>query len=212
MATVVLAVLTFKYVRLTHSLVQEARAAKRPNVFVDIEFDSTDVKFIIGNTGSSPAINVKLSVADNIPWRQHPEFQSGIASLAIVQNGLAYLAPGRTLKFNAGYIENNATFFSAESMVTIGLMYQTETGEQVSREVTIELRSYSGVLFESFVHPEREVARAIRDAESHRSSRESTKNVTTRFFRQACPSCGENISASAKKCPHCLEFLPSKTE
>ena len=103
-ATVLLTALTAWYVRLTHTLVQEAKSAKLPNVFVDLEFDSIDVKFIIGNTGSSPALNVRLDVRDSIPWDKIGDHPTGFSSLAIVKSGLTYLAPGRTLKFNVGYV------------------------------------------------------------------------------------------------------------
>lgn len=53
-ATIVLAVLTGRYVHLTNALVEEAKASKHPNVFVDIEFDSYEVRFIVGNSGSTP--------------------------------------------------------------------------------------------------------------------------------------------------------------
>ena len=157
-ATVLLAGLTAWYVRLTHALVEEAKAAKRPNVIVDLEFDTIDVKFLVGNTGSSPAYNLRIPVEDSIPWRKLGDTPTGLAALVIVRSGLKYLAPGRTLKFNAGYVEHSQNFFASGSEVTINLTYQTESGAAVSQSLTIDLPSYSGVLYESFIHPEREVA------------------------------------------------------
>jgi hypothetical protein len=211
-ATVILAVLTAWYVRLTHTLVKEAKSAKLPNVFVDLEFDSFQVKFVIGNTGTSPALDVHLDIEDSIPWRKIGEHPTGLSSLAIVKNGLKYLAPGRTLKFSAGFADNSPEFFAAGSSVTITLSYETEERATITRDLTIELQSYAGVLFESFIDPEREVASAIRDAESSRSLNESSKNLLNRSFRKLCPICGELISPDAKKCPHCLEFIKAKAE
>jgi hypothetical protein len=206
-ATVLLTGLTAWYVRLTHSLVQEARAAKRPNVFVDLEFDSSDVKFLVGNTGASPAFNVRLAVADSIPWRKVGETTTGISELSIVRDGIKYLAPGRTLKFNAGYVDHSPEFFATGSEVEVVLTYEADNGVTMTQTATINLQSYAGVLFESFIHPEREVAMAIRDAERDRSLHEHTKGMAGRLFRTYCPSCRKKISPKAKKCPHCLEFV-----
>ncbi len=206
-ATVILAVLTGKYVKLTHALVEETQSAKFPNVFVDIEFDSYDVKFIVGNAGSSPALDVRFTVQDSVPWRQIENFPCGIASLSIVQHGISYLAPGRILKFLAGYVQHDIDFFASGNTIEVGLTFSTETGKTVSRQFSIDLHSYSGVLYESFIAPEREVAIAIRDAESHRSSLNPVKNIISSFSKKSCPSCGERIASSAKKCPKCHEFI-----
>jgi hypothetical protein len=211
-ATIVLAVLTGRYVRLTNALVEEAKASKHPNVFVDIEFDSYEVRFIVGNAGSTPARNVRFKVTDNVPWRTMGNFESGFESVSAIKTGITYLAPGRILKYNAGFVDQDPAFFSENSSVEIQLTYETESNVIVNRDFAIELRAYSGVLLESFTHPEREVAKAIRDAESHRSSCESSKSMITRIAKKSCPSCGESISPKAKKCPHCLEFLPISPE
>ena len=150
---------------------------------------------------------MKIAVEDAIPWSKFGNRATGFAALSIIENGLKYLAPSRTLKFNAGYVDQSEEFFATGSEVKIALTYQTETGISISQNLTIDLQSYSGVLFESFLDPQREVARAIIKAESNRSSRESTKSMT-RMFRAVCPSCSEQISSTAKKCHHCLEFLP----
>jgi len=207
LATVVLTGLTAWYVRLTHALVQEAKATKRPNVFVDLEFDGNGGKFLIGNSGASPAFNLRIAVEDSIPWRKLGDVSTGIGSLKIVESGLKYLAPGRTLKFFAGTIERNAESFGAGSEVTIGLAYETEDGSTISQLVTIDLQSYTGVLTESFLHPEREVARAIRDTERDRQSRERSNRLLHTFVQTTCPTCCEQVKPDAKKCPHCLEAI-----
>ena len=122
------------------------------------------------------------------------------------------MPPGRILKYNAGFVDRGSAFFSENSSVEIQLTYETESNVIVNRDFVIELRAYSGVLFESFTDPERDVAKAIRDAESRRSSHESSKSMIIRIAKKSCPSCGESISPKAKKCPHCLEFLPISPE
>ena len=211
-ATIALVFLTGRYVKLTHAMVEEARLAKYPNVFVDLEFDDFEVKFLIGNAGSGPAKDLRFQVDDRVPWRKLQNYPSGLSELSIVKSGLSYLAPGRTLKFNAGYVENDPGFFAEGSGISIRLTFETEGGVQLEREFTIDLQSYSGVLFESFRDPQREVARAIRDAERDRSSHERISSQSNRFFKKNCPTCGELVSRSARKCPHCHEPIPEKKE
>lgn len=210
LATVILVFLTGRYVRLTHALVQEAKLAKYPNVFVDVEFDEIDVKFIVGNSGSTPALDVTFNVKDSVPWRKLKDFPSGLASISAVQKGIAYLAPGRTLKFQAGYVDYDPKFFADGSTIDIALSFKTESGQTLNRQFTIELRSYAGILLESFRDPEREVAKAIRDAEFHRRSDQSMSTSIRGMFKKSCPSCGEQVSRAARKCPHCHDPIPAE--
>ena len=210
LATIVLVFLTGKYVRLTHALVEEARVAKYPNVYVDIEFDETDVKFIVGNSGGTAAIDIQFDVKDSVPWRKIDKFPAGINSISVVEHGISYLAPGRILKFPAGYVACDPGFFASGSAIDISLTFKTETGMTVHRQCIIELRSYAGILLETFRNPERDVAKAIHDAESSRRSHESFASSTKNFFKKACPSCGEQVASAAKKCPHCLEVIPDE--
>lgn len=62
-STVVLAVVTCKYMRLTRDLVLETRRARRPRVSVDVQRDSNfDVFLVVKNEGSSPARNLVFEV------------------------------------------------------------------------------------------------------------------------------------------------------
>jgi len=210
-ATIVLAGLTWKYVKFTHALVEESRQTKYPNVFVDIEFDDMDVKFLVGNAGATPALAISFNVRDQVPWRKIGDHPSGITSIVAVQKGISYLAPGRTLKFNAGYVEYDQNFFAEGSSIDIILDFKTEEGIQLHRQFTIDLQSYSGILFESFLDPQREVAKAIRDSERNRRSDESITSHIHNMFKKSCPSCGELVSSKAVKCPHCHEVVPEST-
>lgn len=99
LTTIVLALLTAWYVQLTHALVEEARVAKYPNVYVDVEFDDIDVKFVVGNSGGSAAVDIQFDVKDSVPWRKIGGSQTGIKSISAVERGISYLAPGERLSF-----------------------------------------------------------------------------------------------------------------
>lgn len=208
--TIALVILTAKYVKLTHALVEEAKVSKYPNIYVDLEFDEAEVKFIVGNSGGSAAMDIKINVTDSVPWRKVQQFQTGITSISAVENGISYLAPGRILKFQAGYVERCPEFFAKGSTIDIALTFKTETGKVLHRQYTIELHSYSNILLETFQNPEREVAKAIRDTESSRRTHESITNRKSGLFKKTCPSCGELVQRMAKKCFHCLEVIPNE--
>ncbi|MDV6343145.1 zinc ribbon domain-containing protein [Nitrosomonas sp. Is37] len=207
-ATIVLVGLTGKYVKLTHSLVEESRQAKYPNVFVDIEFDGIDVKFLVGNSGTTPALDIRFDVKDQVPWRKIGDRASGITAITAVQKGISYLAPGRTLKFSAGYVDHDPKFYAEGSTIDVTLAFKTEAGAELHREFTIDFQSYSGILFETFRDPQREVARAIRDSEHDRRSDESITGWMRNMLKKKCPSCGELVASKAIKCPHCHEVIP----
>ena len=209
-ATLVLAFLTAKYVRLTSMLADEARAAKYPNVFVDIEIDNFGIKFVVGNAGATPAQNIRFRVKDTVPWQIHERLPSGVSSLSIVKNGIAYLPPGRTLKFYAGSVRHVKEGFAPGSVIDVGLSFDVEPGKSITRDFCIDMSSYSDVLYESFTNPAEEVALAIRETESKKSSSVLSSGIIARLTKSSCPICQSEIPRGAKKCPMCLEFLPTK--
>lgn len=209
-ATVVLAVLTGRYVRLTHALVEEARVAKYPNVFIDLEFEWSEVKLSIGNSGNAPAKSIRFEIVDRVPWRKMQGYAAGLEDLSVVKNGISYLAPGRTLKFVAGLVDRSNDFFSSNSTIEVGLTFQTETGVELRRHFTIDLQTYANVLLESFGDPQREVARAIRDAERGRSSEARRSRSPLLGTMARCPTCCESVMQSARKCPHCHEPIAER--
>lgn len=204
-ATIVLAILTRKYVRLTHSMLEEARTQKEPNVYVDLELSSYQAKLLIGNSGRSPAVNLRFEVKDNIPWRISEHYPS-LSQMSVVRNGISYLAPFRTLKYIAGYIDDKKTFSELNSSVEIRLAYETEDGKEVKRDFVIDIGQYREVLFESFTNPADKIASAIKGVEAAQKSSIRDRPISL-LFKKPCPICHELISSGAKKCPHCHEFV-----
>jgi hypothetical protein len=210
--SILLVKLTARYVRLTHALVEEAKANKMPNVFVDLEFGSDGVKFVVGNSGSAPAANIAFSIIDNISWRTIGEREESIGTLQVVKDGISYLAPQRTLKYMAGRLERGRQAFRESSRLEIVLTYASEEGRTFRREFVIFLSQYSNVLFESFSDPSLEIARAIKETERNRQSHERMRVLQGQFdlsqVKKTCPICCSSINVAAKKCPTCLEFIP----
>lgn len=78
------------------------------------------------------------------------------------------------------------------------------------RQHTVDFSAYNNILLETFRNPGREVAQAIRDTESSRRSKTSLENATKHILNKVCPSCGEFVKRTAKKCVHCLEAIPDE--
>ena len=209
--TIALVWLTARYVKLTNALVEEARASKFPTVYLDLELDPGMSKFIIGNAGNSPAINIRLDVAKDAMWSPLGKGGgAGIAGLAPAIQGISYLAPGRVLKFTPGTIDDTEKFFAVGSTIQIALSYQTESGHLIKREVLFNLSSYSGVLLESFRRSGREIADAIERVAQDRKIDEFTRRNSDQISKKSCPSCGEKIAITAKKCRFCHESIPTE--
>ena len=152
--------LTSRYVTLIRDLVEEARASKVPTVFADIELSSSACKFVIGNAGTSPALDVTIEVLRDAQWRSLAnDFPVGLLSLSPVKRGIPYMAPGCILKFLPGAIGRE--FFADDSRIELRLSYTTETRRRVSTEITFDLAAYNGIALESF---QDQVAHAINRA------------------------------------------------
>ena len=206
-ASIVLARYTYNYVRLTKQILEEARESKEPIVYVDFEVLESLLRFTIGNSGRSAAVDIKITVEKDIPWLRFLNDQIGVAAIQVVKTGVSYLAPGRTLKYQAG-VFRPARDSIENKVLQLFLQYRNETGRSFERQITVDMSQYESVLFESFRDPSHEVAEAIRRAESSRTSRDSFSVLgMIRAATKRCPMCAEEIPKAARKCSRCGEVL-----
>ena len=207
-ATVAVAYLTWRYVLFTRQLVEESRANRSAEVFIDIDMGNHDIKLVIGNTGRSAARNITLKVSDDIPWRESPHYK-GLSNLAPVLSGISYLAPGRILKYTAGHVDwNRDKPITGYAKFVLG--YESSNGARRTEEFSVSLAEYDGVLLESFSNPSSQIAREISRLRDEMRSNQTADKFVSRIFKKNCPYCGKSVSASARKCPHCLEFLKNR--
>lgn len=202
MATLALAVLTRKYVILSREMLEESRVSRRASVFLDLEMRHSDVRLTVGNLGNASAQNIKIEVKDSLPWRDGLG-SDGFNAISIVKHGLSYLAPGRMLKYEAGFPDWKKVAPN-ESVVEFTLRYESQ-GRQYSDQFRIDLSEYTGVLVESFRNESSEIASTLHDIE--RNLRHKDPGFLQRAMQKSCPFCGKGIPSSAKKCHHCHEFL-----
>lgn len=208
-ATVVLVCLTGRYVRLTKAIVDDMKEAREPDVFVDFECPENMMRLVVGNAGQSAAKDVRFEVVSDVDCVDSLDGEAnvGLAKLPVLQNGVSYLTPGRTLKFYAGVLRIDKEDSASETF-RVKVCYKNDSGKRFDRDVVIDMNQYRNVLFESFRDSILTVAKAIEDAERRRSIRERHGSPMRMFQRKKrCPMCAEQIEPSARKCPHCREWV-----
>ena len=206
-ATIVLARYTYKYVRLAKLLLEDSRESKEPIVYIDFEIPESVMRFTIGNSGRSAAVDIRITIEKDIPWLRFFNDQSGVGAIPVVKTGVSYLAPGRTLKYGAG-VFRPAQDLTENKVLELLLQYKNETGRSFERRIVVDMSQYESVLFESFRDPSHEVAEAIKRAEYSRSSRDRFSAFgIMRAATKNCPMCAEKIPKAARKCSRCGEAL-----
>ncbi|MBA4121380.1 MAG: zinc ribbon domain-containing protein [Acidobacteria bacterium] len=213
-ANVFLVILTSIYVYLTRQMVNETKANRDPTVFVDLEFPEREARVAIGNSGQTPAVNIKFDVQEDVPWRGLGKYSEGLKGLEVIKNGVSYLPSNRILKYSAGIPEWDKVD-EEKRLLKINVSYYNESGKKFEREYFIDLLQYKGILFESFRDSNMAIAKAIRDTEQSQRSRERGDDMlrdmgSHRVSEKRCSMCAELIPREAKICSHCGEVLDSK--
>ena len=129
-ATVTLAWLTYRYVKLTASHLEAQREAHAPRLALSFKPHSTDSWILaVSNTGLDPATNVSFGVGEAFRWEsatsdardtEHsPEKWPRWEEVALIRDGVAQLAPMQAVSatitvapgcFPAGVLKINSTY------------------------------------------------------------------------------------------------------
>lgn len=205
-ATTVLAILTWRYVRLTAALVEENREAREPLVGIDFELPDRGLRMVVANYGQSPATNIRIRVLRDVDWATRGD-GGGFANASPVADGISYLAPGRKLRYLLSYLPGEGT--PAEGMVArFEVTYENSRGQIRTEEMDFDFSQMGNVLFESFRDPVQRVAEAIDSAvRQQATNRQFERFAASRGATKPCPMCAEAIPEAAKKCAHCLEII-----
>jgi len=143
-------------VKVTAETLQEMRAQREPYVYLKFEDPGRGFEFVIGNSGQSAALNVRLDVMREAPWWKrvtggtHVEAVDLLAGMPIFQSGLSRIEPGEKLRYDCGGRPNNQRLDDQNSRVSISVAYTNESGRKFSRQVDIDVRAFMGLLFKSF--------------------------------------------------------------
>lgn len=202
-ATIILAVLTSIYVYLTRRMVKEMAKSREPSVNVDFELPDSMLLLVVSNLGQSVARDVRFRVKKDVQWLSPAPKQNGLSEMSVLRKGISYLPPGRTLKYHAGVV-HDLREKEEDNLFSLELTYESDFGT-IQREIIIDMRQFSGVLFASFQSPLRKISESLEKIENAiRSRRESPLGLIT---KKQCPMCSENIPSAARKCSRCGEML-----
>jgi hypothetical protein len=198
-ATIAVAVLTALYVRFTRQMVNEMRRSRESYVVVDLEVRENALRLVVSNLGLSLAVNIRLEALAPLEGIGTGQPSRELASLSPFTDGIAHLSPGRSLKWQIGYLRPEQGWLSSSLQVRVH--WSNESGKTFSRVSRVPLRQLKGVLHESFESPEVGVSRAIRD--SAQRSAPTIRSVIMPEAKKRCVACAEWIPKSAKVCSHC---------
>jgi len=203
-ATVVLVLLTGRYVRLTGRLAEESKRMRDPLVTVDFEIPDHRLRLVVANHGLTPARDVHVKLLKDTDWLTGRGAQEGLADARPIMTGVSFLAPGRKLKYEAGFPDwRNIPDGPIE--VVMEVSYQSLSGESFSETIPYDFRQLHGILFESFKDSSAQVAEAIKRAEDSRRMDKPSRlmEMMARPATKHCIMCDEQILQNAKKCRHC---------
>lgn len=204
-ATITLAALTRRYVVLTGRMVDAILTSKDPAVYVELGIRSGGPELILmlGNAGPTAAHNLSFTVTDSIAWAAGGH--DGPDTIPALKEGIAYLAPGRTLNYGLGFFawpEKGAD----TGRLTVSIEYRTAEGRPLQTRATMRIRDYQNLRADTFESPEQSIVRAI-----ERTAAQDWSPQLARVSTKRCPMCAETIPRAARKCSRCGESLDPPT-
>lgn len=209
LATLVLVFLTGLYVYLTRRMVLEMAKSHEADVTVDLELPDAMLCFVVANHGQSPARNIRFNVRKDLGWLSPNPGKKGIASLNVIRDGISYLPPRRTLRYEVGTV-HSIKKDEPERVFSLEISYESN-GQSATREVTIDFSQFGSVLFESYRSPMHGISKSLDDIRSE-IQRLGKQSPLTLMTKMACPMCAEQIPVAAKKCSRCGELISSEPE
>lgn len=189
--------------------VREMQEAREPSVYLELEFPSHQSRIVVGNYGLSPALNVRFTVQDNAPWRAINVEPKNLSEAEVVQNGISFLGPGRTLRYIGGSLDW-ARLTKENGDINIEITFENEAKRTFTKRYEINLAYTKSLRFDTYKDTSHEITEAIREMSSNQMIRGSQRQVlpTITTQRISCPVCAEGILPAAKKCRYCHSVIP----
>lgn len=204
-ATLVLVLLTARYVTLTSRVAKETRLNLRPSLSADVSVEGgwNRLYFAVANTGQRPATDATFRLIE----ASDDELEARLKALPPLSQGVSYLAPGRRYHYELDgiRIEDALGGDDGQSYSFSIFMYYRDGDDEFEEKVTIDLAAMDGVLYSSFDSDGTIVAKALKRMTDQ--LRQPRINHLRRFSKTLCDFCREEVSHDAKKCSHCREWI-----
>lgn len=207
-ATVVLVAITAYYARLTRKMLEETKKADGARIYLDLEIYGNTLELNIGNTGKTSAIDIKIEFVENLELLKECNNLDKIKDLFPIKNGISYLAPDRIIQFDIEGFDSSK-INENNSLLEFKIDYKDFLNNTNHLLYKLDLRQYKGSRISSFQNKSANtIANSIHSL--GRSFQFSNSDTLKYLTKTTCLFCKEFINKGAKKCPHCLEFIPKQ--
>ena len=162
LTTIILAFLTYKYVKLTHHMLQEMKMSREPFINVDLELDQRSALIVFENSGQSPAFEVKFGIETDAPFSGHPSDKLP-GELPPVKNGISYFPPNRTYKYRIRDLDWDQIVTYGETFIKVTIEHINSEKSQCLRCYQIDLKNYAEKQYDIYSDPITSIAASIDD-------------------------------------------------
>ena len=208
-STLILVGITAWYAHTTKKMLRAMRLGSAANVSIHFGVISGFVHAVLSNTGKLPAQDIRIRLeSDKIGVK--PAQKDSIYDLPFLKDGVKNLPPNGEYKYRVGYYDREfIEKYNPEIVLHVSYNNGVEEYKETIRFKLLDLRS---VIAGSFMDPVERLSHSleqIRDAckgDQMHNGLPVFGNCNTN-----CPVCGEAIRKEAKKCKHCLEWLPENS-
>jgi hypothetical protein len=205
-ATLVLVVITAWYAHTTKRMLHAMRLDSAAYLSIHFGVISGFVHAVLLNTGKLPAQDIHIRLeSDKIGAK--PAKMDTIYDLPFLKDGVKNLPPNGKYKYRVGYYDEEfIEKYNPEIVLHVTYNNGVEEYKETIRFKLLDLRS---VIAGSFMDPVERLSHSLEQIRDACKSNHMNNGLPVFGNRNKnCPVCGELIHKEAKKCKHCLEWLP----
>lgn len=207
-STLILVCITAWYAWTTRKMLSHMKQDVAARVNLSLSLSQRVVFFTLINTGKKPAHNLRISL-DNEKVGIKPLRMKSLYELPFLKDSISYLPPGERYKYRVGQLDVD---FVEENHPVMKFILNYEDGfDSIQEKIEIKLLDYIHIIQRSFMEPTDGIVNALRGIQSELESNDFSKDITSGLSSKSCPVCGEWILEEARKCKHCLEWLPENS-
>jgi len=207
--TIILVGVTIWYAVITQKILKQERLNSAAKVFFRIGVTRDFVFLTIENTGKLPARNLHVKLADDDVGIK-PFRKTSLRELPFLTRVFSYFPPGDSYRYRLGYTDVE---FIRENDPELGFSIRYMNGlSQVEDKYSFKLLDYLDMIQLSFIDPVGRITDALAGIRNELKDDSYSEYVINSMTARKCPYCREFVPTKAKKCKHCQEWLPEQKD